>query len=127
MSGYAFGQPDLRTPPVCVKRNHRILTGARASKRLAGESSKRSQSSTISRMNGDRREKTAMAHVRGRSVREAEREHRSRIEEAVQRRTPSCHIDFEAARHRELETIAIEEVSALHLERERRRNQGRRG
>ena len=68
-----------------------------------------------------------MANARWRSAREAELEHRNRIEEAIQRQTPDCHIDFGAARHRELETIAIEEVSALHLERERRRNQGRRG
>ena len=68
-----------------------------------------------------------MVNVRWRSVRAAELEHRDRIEEAVQSQTPDCRIDFEAARHRELETIAIEEVSALHLERERRRNQGLRG
>jgi len=68
-----------------------------------------------------------MVNVRRRSVRATELEHRNRIEEAVQRHTPNCPIDFEAARHRELETIAIEEVSALHLERERRRNQGHRG
>ena len=65
--------------------------------------------------------------MRWRSVRAAELEHRNRIEEAIQRQTPDCHIDFEAARHRELETITIEEVSALHLERERRRNQGHGG
>lgn len=68
-----------------------------------------------------------MVNVRWRSVRAAELEHRNRIEEAIQRQTPNCHIDFGVARRRELETIAIEEVSALHLERERRRNQGRRG
>ena len=68
-----------------------------------------------------------MVNVQWRSVRVAELEHRNRIEEAVQRHTPNRHIDFGAARHRELETIAIEEVSALHLECERRRNQGRRG
>ena len=68
-----------------------------------------------------------MANARRRGVREAELEHRHRIEEAIQRRTPNRRIDFEAARQSELETVAIEEVSALHLEHERRRNQGRRG
>ena len=67
-----------------------------------------------------------MANARWRSAREAELDHRHRIEEAIQRQTPNCHIDFEAARHHELETTTIEEVSALHLERERRRSQGRR-
>ena len=78
-------------------------------------------------MKDNRGEKTTTVNVRWRSARAAELEHCNRIEEAIQRQTPSCHIDFEAARHRELETIAIEELSALHLERERRRNQGHRG
>ena len=37
---------------------------------------------------------------------------------------PQHRIDFEAARLNELEEITIQEVSELHLERERRRNQG---
>ena len=62
--------------------------------------------------------------VRQRSAREAETEQRARIEEAIQRQMPQRRIDFEAARLSELEKITIQEVSELHLERERRRNQG---
>ena len=62
-----------------------------------------------------------------RSAREAEAEQRARIEEAIQRQTPQRRIDFEAARLSALEGLTLQEVSELHLERERRRNQGRRG
>ena len=64
--------------------------------------------------------------VRQRSAREAETEHRARIEEVIQRQAPQRRLDFEAARLSELQDITIQEVSALHLVRERRRNQGRR-
>ena len=57
---------------------------------------------------------------------EAETEQRTRIEEAIQRQMPQRRVDFEAARLSELEKITIQEVSELHLERERRRNQGHR-